>query len=362
MNFSEEYSFASILDRMLGRIDDKYDKRESSIIYNTLAPAALEFANAYLDLQQIENEGFADTASYYFLKRKAAERGLTPEEATPAILKGKFDKQIESDKRFTGINTTLNYVVSDFIESKTIDDVTYYFYRCICEDSGEIGNEYLGGIIPLDGDIADLGVAELTEILVHGEDEEDVETFRQRYFDDINNQSFGGNITQYKEIVESLPDVGGCKVYPVWNGGGTVKIVFTNAEHEKPSTTLVSSIQEQIDPTNNQGKGVGLAPIGHVVTVVGADVENITISTTITYQTGYTWNDVTIAYYQVIDEYLAELNADWKNQEKIIVRISQIESRLLDIVGILDVNDTKINDIASNYSAGNNSIVERAVI
>lgn len=358
---NEDNTYLAILDRMLARVDSKYDKRETSIIYNTLAPAALEFANAYINLMQIENEGYADTASYYFLKRRAAERGLIPTEATATILKGKFDKEIEYGKRFTGLNTTLNYEVFDLIGTATENDITHYFYQCVCEDVGEIGNEYLGSIIPLDGDIENLTVAELIEILVHGEDEEDIEDFRNRYFDDINSQSFGGNIAQYKEIVENLPDVGGCKPYPVWNGGGTVKIVFTNAEHKKPSDELVASIQEQIDPIDKQGQGVGLAPIGHVVTVISVDVEYLTIETNITYQEDYSWNDISIAFNEAIDEYFAELNADWKNQEKIIVRISQIESRLLDIVGILDVTDTTINGVASNYSADNNTIVERAV-
>ncbi len=361
MNFLEEYSYSAVLSRLLSRVDDKYDKRESSVIYNTLAPAALEFANAYVDLQQVENEGFADTAGYYFLKRRAAERGLTPEEATPAVLKGRFDKEIELGKRFTGLNTTLNYTVSEFIKSAAEGGVTYYYYRCICEDTGEAGNEYIGGLLPLDGDIEGLGVAELTEILIHGENAEDIETFRQRYFDDINNQAFGGNTAQYKEMVEDLPDVGGCKVYPVWNGGGTVKIVFTNAEHESPSEPLVASVQEQIDPVDKQGQGVGMAPIGHKVTVEGAETEYLTIQTNITYETGYEWNDVSNAFNEVIDTYLAELNADWKNNEKTVVRISQIESRLLDITGILDVDGTTINGAAGNYSADENAVVKRAV-
>ena len=361
MNFLEKYSYSAVLSRLLSRVDDKYDKRESSVIYNTLAPVALEFANAYVDLQQIENEGFADTASYYFLKRRAAERGLTPEEATPAVLRGRFDKEIELGKRFTGLNTTLNYTVSEFIESSTEDDTIYYYYRCTCEDTGEVGNEYIGGLLPLDGDIEGLGVAELTEILIHGEDTEDIETFRQRYFDDINNQAFGGNVTQYKEMVESLPDVGGCKIYPVWNGGGTVKVVFTNSEHESPSEPLIASVQEQIDPIDKQGQGVGMAPIGHKVTVAGAETAELTIQTDITYETGYEWKNVSNAFNEIIDAYLAELNADWNNNEKIIVRISQIESRLLDITGILDVDGTTINGAAGNYSADEDAVVKRAV-
>lgn len=361
MNFSEEYSYGAVLSRLLARVDDKYDKRESSVIYNTLAPAALEFANAYVDLQQIENEGFADTASYYFLKRRAAERGLIPYEATPAVLKGKFDKEIELGKRFTGLNTTLNYTVSEFIESAAEDSTTYYYYRCTCEDTGEAGNEYIGGLLPLDGDIEGLGVAELTEILIHGEDAEDIESFRQRYFDDINNQAFGGNITQYKELVESLPDVGGCKVYPVWNGGGTVKLVITDSENKEPLEPLVSEVKEYMDPADSTGEGVGMAPIGHKVTVAGAETEEIEVETSITYETGYDWDAVSDSFTAVIDAYLEELNANWAETDNIIVRVSQIERRLLDIQGILDVQNTTINGETGNYVAADDAVVKRKV-
>lgn len=356
---NDNYSYLTVLDRLLARVDKKYDKRESSIIFCTLAPTALEFANAYLDLSQIENEGYADTASYYFLKRRAAERGLTPYEATAAVLKGKFDKQIQYGTRFTGLNTTLNYIVCDLIETTTENETTYYYYKCTCEDTGEIGNSYLGGIIPIGGDITGLGVAELTEIIVHGEDIEDIESFRQRYFDNVNNQAFGGNVDDYKRIVHALPDVGGCKIYPVWNGGGTVKVVIQDSTYGKPSEAVVSAAKEALDPTDSEGEGVGYAPIGHIVTVVGVNVIDITVATTITYQSGYTFNDISVAYYKALDDYYEELNTDWENNENIVVRISQIESRLLDIEGVLDVQNTTINAQAENYVAEANSIVRR---
>ena len=83
--------------------------------------------------------------------------------------------------------------------------------------------------------------------------------------------------------------------------------------------------------------------------------------TNITYETGYEWNDVSTAFNEIIDTYLDELNADWSNNEKIVVRISQIESRLLDITGILDVDGTTINGETGNYSADENAVVKRAV-
>ena len=59
----EEYTFEVILNAMLARVPDTIDKRQGSIIYNALAPAAVELQNMYINLDVILNETFADTAS-----------------------------------------------------------------------------------------------------------------------------------------------------------------------------------------------------------------------------------------------------------------------------------------------------------
>ena len=147
------------------------------------------------------------------------------------------------------------------------------------------------------------------------------------------------------------------KVYPVWNGGGTVKLVIQNSLFQQPSLTLINQVQTIIDPIQNSGTGLGIAPIGHVVTVVGVGVEDIDIVSEITLQDGYVWEDVKDLAEQTINQYLLELNSDWENQNNIIVRISQIETHLLNISGIIDVADTEINNVAENYQAQANNIV-----
>ena len=57
-----------------------------------------------------------------------------------------------------------------------------------------------------------------------------------------------------------------------------------------------------------------------------------------------------------------ELNKTWQNVNNVIVRISQIESRLLDLEGIIDIYDTTINGGASNYTVDTNSIVVRGTV
>ena len=169
----ENMTYEVILQRILDRVPDTMNKREGSIIYDALAPAAVELTLAYLQFDMVLNEAFGDTASRDYLIRRAKERGLTPEPATKAILQGEFTP-VNIDvlnKRFN--LGSLNYVVTELISPGV--------YKVQCETEGTIGNQYLDDIIPIDY-IEGLETAKLTQVLIPGEDEEDTEVFRQRYF------------------------------------------------------------------------------------------------------------------------------------------------------------------------------------
>ena len=133
--------------------------------------------------------------------------------------------------------------------------------------------------------------------------------------------------------------------------GGTVKVVIINSTFAVPSETLVDQVQTAIDPLQNAGEGVGIAPIGHVVMVEGVAEETIDLSFALYYQRGWTWDDVSGYVTEAVEGYFTELAEGWADQEEaLVVRISQIESRLLGITGILDIANTKINEEAANYT------------
>ena len=239
-----------------------------------------------------------------------------------------------------------------------------------------------------------LETCSISAVVIPGEDEEDTEVFRQRYMDSLNAQAFGGNRADYLEKVNAIPGVGGVKVYRVWNSdlnpaklipptgtdtwisglsgvseeikewldavyaagangkltvGGTVKLVIINSSFKKPSEALVDQVQTAVDPLQNAGEGVGIAPIGHVVRVEGVGEDTINLSFDLYYQREWSWDDVSAYVTEAINGYFLELAQSWADQnEALVVRISQVESRLLGITGILDIANTKINGEAAN--------------
>lgn len=349
-------TYEIILKRMLDRIPDNIDKREGSVIYDALAPTAVEIQNLYIELDSVLNESFADTASLPYLIRKCAERGITRLPATKAVLKAvttPISLELPIGARFS-LNE-LNYTVTE--------KITDGEYKLECETSGSIGNSYFGDIIPIDY-IMGLETIKITELLIPGEDAEDVEILRERYFQSISSQSFGGNVTDYIEKINSINGVGGVKIYRAWNGGGKVKAVIINSEYSKPSETLVEAVQHEIDPVESQGEGLGIAPIGHIVTITGCGEVPIDIETTIKFEPNWDWEKLKTYAETAIDDYFKELAEGWEEADKndLIVRISQIETRLLDLEGVLDISDTRLNDNASNLSIDKDSIPIRGSV
>lgn len=342
----ESITYESILQRMLDRIPNTLDKREGAIIYDALAPAAMELKLAYIEFDQILNESFADTASRDFLIRRCAERGIIPKAATYAVLQGEFTPtNINLIGQRFNLNK-LNYIVTTKIEDGK--------YRVRCETPGTEGNQYLGAIIPIDY-IDGLQTAELTDVLIPGEDEESTDSLREKYFDSFNEKAFGGNRADYLEKTNSIDGVGSTKITPLWNGAGTVKLTILDSEFNKASSTLVQTVQNIIDPQGD-AEGYGLAPIGHIVTVDTVTEVKIDVVSTITFDTGYSWDLLKGQIADVIKNYMLELRKDWANQAVLIIRIAQIETRLLQIEGIIDVTGTTINGEGVNLQLESNEI------
>lgn len=352
----EHQTYEDILQRLLGRVREKYpdvDTREGSVAWISLAPAAAELQEAYIALDIVLNETFGDTASREYLIRRAFGRGLSPDEASYGVFKGAFNIDVPIGSRFSLENYDYNYTVTERVSQGV--------FHLRCETLGAEPNQFLGTLIPIEY-INGLTSAQLTELLIPGEDEEETEQFRQKYFNSFNSQAFGGNRDDYVEKVSKISGVGGVKVYRAWNGGGTVKLVIIDSDYNKPSNTLVDYVQEMVDPIGSQGEGLGTAPIDHIVTIFATDEAIIDMETQITFENGWTWDDVKENVDAALDDYYYELRKSWAQNKNLIVRISQIETRILNLPGVIDISNTKINGLSENLMLGENSIPVRGVV
>lgn len=349
----ETKTYDAILADMLARVPDGVDKREGSLVFNALAPAAAELQQAYIELETYYNETFADQASRENLIKRCAERGISPDPATKAVMHGVFNVDVALGSRYTG-----GGYIFQAIEKISLGN---FKLEAEAEDKGSGANNAIGQIIPVEYNAA-LTSASITEVLIPGDDEEGTEALRTRYFESFDSQAFGGNKADYKARTNALAGVGGTKVSRTPGGGGTVGVVIIASDYTVPSGALIAAVQTALDPTVNQGEGLGLAPIGHVVTVTGISETTINIVTTITYAPGWNWTALEPYAIQVVDQYFLDLRQGWEGETALIVRISEIESRLLDLAGVVDITGTTLNGAAVNVVLGSNAVPKRGSI
>ena len=341
-------TYEEILQRCLDRIPNTIDKRQGSIIYDALAPCCVELAQMYIELSGIYDQVFIDTAVGEALDKLVEQNGVKRKDATYALRKGEFNMVVPVGNRFSdGENT---YIVIENIAGTNNSILR-------CEQAGSVGNGYYGSLTPITY-LQGLTKAELTDIIDMGDDVESDEDLRVRYMESVTAPQFGGNVSDYQNKVKSLTGVGGCKVIPIWNGGGTVKLIITNSQGGVPTSSLVNDVQEAVDPNHNQ-QGLGIAPIGHIVTVEGAAAKKITVSATFTLESGVDPTDIQDSVNNVVDNYFKSLSVNWDKEDNLIARISQLETRLLGVAGVLDITNTKMNNSSSNLSLQSNEIPVR---
>nr|WP_288697405.1 baseplate J/gp47 family protein [uncultured Allisonella sp.] len=345
--------------RMLDSMPKSIDKREGSIAYDATMPAAIEFMLLYSVVDYFLKNTFGDTADREYLIERAKERGLKPYEATNAI---------------AAIQSTPADCVLPVGSRYSVDDVNYIIigqldganqFKARCETPGTKGNKASGKAVPITY-VPGLQHADIVSVIQPGEDEEETEAFRERYLKSFETQAYGGNIADYQKKVGEIQGVGGVKVYPVWNGGGTVKVVFSTSENKVPEDEFVKEVQELIDPVPYAQNGVGIAPIGHRVTVEGAGTSAINIGLNIKFGEGGNFANYKADMTEVIRDYFDELNASWQDTEVvsvtkyenrgIIVRISQIESRLLQKSYVADISHTTLNGAEENIELRSNEL------
>ena len=352
--YSDEMTFDYIMNRMLESVPDTVDKREGSIIYDALSPAAAELVKCYMELDVVMDETFVDTASLQYLMLRCKERGVAIQGETAAVIEGVFtppDLELTAGLRFNC--DEVNYVITEKISAG--------HYKLEAETLGTVGNKYTGLLLPIQT-VNGLETAQIAAVLIPAEDGDTTDTLREKYYASIDGEAFGGNVADYREKVNAITGVGGTKVYPVWNGGGTVKLTIIASDYTAPSSELISKVQTAIDPEQNHGEGMGLAPIGHTVTVTGAQYADLTITANVTFAAGWSWGNGKSQLVSAANAYLDELRKTWADSETTVVRISQIETHLLTADCVVDVDGTTVNGDTRNIELAADEIPRLAEI
>lgn len=348
----ESQTFITILHRMLDVIPDTIDKREGSIIWDTLAPAAMELYNAYRALDYTIAQQNPKTADRTHLEAWGDTFGITPIAATQALLEAKL--VTDPPTRIVPVGTKFRKDDMVFYVESYESGTTYYLR---CEQAGEIGNEAFGRIQPV-YNVTGLQSAEITGLAIPGTNVESDTHYLQRFLDNFQEKAFGGNMADYRQRVTALQGVGGVKIFRHFQEKDfQVEVVIIDSRYQKPTEETVEFVQEQLHPILPQydqptieNSGDGLAPIGHIVYVFGVEEKKVDINLHVDFASGNSWEQLQDAITEAIEKYFESLREDWANKDYLVVRISGIESQILGIPGVLDVYNTQLAGEENNLT------------
>lgn len=344
----EAQNFDYWLNLMLDNVSNDIDKREGSIIYDALAPAAMVSAQQSLSLANILRETYIKTAQGEFLDYRAVEHGTSRYAATNAEVKARFNDDdgnpvnVEVGDRFASIaESPIFYTVI-----KANDDGTAEMQA---EESGTSANSYIGQVLPVTPNDS-LAWAEITEVTIPARDEETDDHLRERILKSDAWLAYGGNIADYLDMTSKISDVGATQVYPVWDGAGTVKLVIVNNDLMPASPDLVKKVKNIIDPEDNEAKGVGLAPIDHRVTVVAPAVLKVDVSIQLQLTDQANKAAVEKGIKDMLNKLFSELRKDWDTINttagrgySLSIYRSRILSKIMLIDGVADSHLPQLN-------------------
>ena len=359
------YTFNELINRMLNAIDDKYDKRIGGVIYTAIAPCAMELANAYVQMLIWEQQSYLLTAIGENLDKRAADFRIERNWATPTKLIAEIMDNTQGSPLPINLNADNIVLGTQFaipiqgtlgVMFTVTDLLTNSLFEITATIKGNIESAYTGELQPAQiiNSFGNARVITRAEEEIHGyirtagtNDELD-EDFRNRVLDALGKKTFGGNIADYRNFTRIIAGIGDCKVFPVWNGGGTVKISIVDSDF-KPTPESTDRVKQLIDPLVNTGNGAGTAPIGHKVTVVTPTPMNVDIKLI-----GVIGNPINSVIKNSLESYFNQLRAGWGDNALLAINANILtisRSRIIEIVmqpetGISDIQSVQIGNTA----------------
>lgn len=321
----EDKTYENILQEMLNRVSNDVDKREGSVIYDALASAAYFLADQYFQLRNFIDLVLPDTAVGEYLDRAVSGYGMSRKSASPAVRKIVTSGDISIGTRW--VISEVVYRVTEQIEENV--------YGAECETAGKIGNTYSGSLEPLSA-VSNV-TAELTDIITDGADEETDEVLRARFYEKVRHPATSGNAYHYRQWALEVSGVGDAKVFPLDSGPGTVTVLIVDVD-KKRNTSLESAVSEYMETVR---------PIGASITISSPAARTVDVSANIILDGAKTLDDVLAEFKKQLAEYLKSLVfVDYR------VSYAKTGSLLLNIEGVQDYDDLKLNNSTGNITVG----------
>ena len=318
----------TVLERMQDEFientqDSEVSAIEGTFAFDALSANATEFEKAYAEMSLMIEAAFADTSWGKFLTMRAAEFGVDRKPATKAIgvltITGNKGVRVPAGSLFdvdddTQFTTNEACVIG---QDGTVD------VRITCTTAGARGNVGAGTINHIPVSIYGVKSCSNAAPTYDGYDEESDKALLERYLVVVRTPATSGNKYHYYNWAMSIAGVGGCRVLPLWDGPGTVKVLVVNSNMQTASQEIVQEVAGYIETVR---------PIGADVTVVSPVPKMLNISVSVAGTL-----DVE-AFRAEITEYLKAKNLDLRH-----ISAAQVIDIIMNQPSVSDCDNVMLN-------------------
>lgn len=320
---------------MLAEISDEYDKTQGSFFYDAIAPVAIELEKSYVNQNLILSNAFVATATSNNLERKCSELGIDRKVATKSTGQVEITGTVGASIILGSLVST-ELVTFTISENKVIGETGKELVNVECQLFGVIGNIPSGSIKYFPITLEGITAVNNTSTFSDGYDAETDESLRQRYYEKINTPATSGNTYHYKQWAKEVEDVGDAKVFPTWDGAGTVKVVICDRNKRAATAQLIIDTAAYIE-TNR--------PIGATVTVISATEKSINVTATIVLGNGRTLAQINTDLETALTEYFKEVAF-----VDTYISYAKVGSILYDVYGVSDYSNLTLNTTTANIT------------
>ena len=240
-------------------------KIEGTFENDMLAANSLEFSKVEVELERAYKAAFAETSWGDYLTMIAAEFGVDRKRAEKAkgVVTVTGTGHVSKGSCFATAAGTL-FLATENVEAAGSADVPV---EAALE--GAAGNVAAGTVNIIPMSIPGINAATNKAPMTDGYDEESDEALLKRYYIAVRTPATSGNVYHYFNWAMSVKGVGSCKILPLWNGPGTVKVLIIDSNGQTASKNLIQAVADYIETVR---------PIGATVTVTSPTPLAITVT------------------------------------------------------------------------------------
>lgn len=327
-----------IRNNILGNMQNPLSKIEGTYDYDIAAATSLEIKDLYDYLEWWSKQTFIDTAT---------ENEYVDKHALIFGVKRRSEVKASGEITITG-KTGTTIPKGTIVLSRTGIKYETLSVALIGSDDkakariqalvgGVTGNCGIGDIVAFE--IADTNIYTVIneEAITGGFDIESNESLIARAEEKITRPAHSGNENDYKQWAKEVEGVGKVDVIPVWNGGGTVKVIISDYDYNVANQELVKAVKNRIEQADGR-------PIGANVTVVSYIKYDLDIVATIKIASGYDIETIKQDVIADIKKGIINNTIQYtSNSKTTIVSIGKIGAIILSVDGVLDYTSLSVN-------------------